>query len=389
MNMVYVIIPAHNNKKEVIEVLTCLHKQTYKYINLILIDDGSYDGTEEEVKKFFPKVKILKGNGNLWWTGANILGVNYVLRKAKDDDFILLLNNDLIVNEDYIENLVNASNSNNRAIVGSTLVDYINPDFMEGGIKIDKNLNIFVNRDKENIENTDIEFNIDVLPGRGTLIPIEVFKKIGNFNFVKLPHYGADYEFTYRAKRNNFNLIVSHKARVFAKLNITGLNTNKKILSFKECFDLLFSKKSKTNIIYYLNYVWLCSDEKYRVKNLISNLIGILRNTLFKTLCFYFLLISFSRIKFLFIFILRIFFGPYYLKEFEIEKYGFTIGELMEKRVIEMKIFRSKRFYYFRPDIDLWIKMLPKDEKDNFFKLKNLSCNFLHKISILMERISK
>lgn len=51
---------------------------------------------------------------------------------------------------------------------------------------------------------------VDVLPGRGTLIPIEVFQKIGLYDFKRLPHYGADYEFSRRANMYGYKLLINY-----------------------------------------------------------------------------------------------------------------------------------------------------------------------------------
>jgi GT2 family glycosyltransferase len=288
MSKVYVLIPSHNNKKEVLEILGCLDRQTYNNLQTILVDDGSADNTADEVSKSYPETVTLKGDGNLWWTGANVMGVDYILRVAGKDDFILLLNNDLVVENDYVEKLVNASRHFGRAVAGSVLFDYDNHDFVESGVRLSTELDLIVNRDRELFLNTDYDTGVDTLPGRGTLVPIEVFRKIGNFNREKLPHYGADYEFTVRARRAGYKLIVAHRAKVYAKLNITGLVTpDKRFISMRECFTLLFSKKSKTNIYYYLNYVWLCSEKKYRFTNTINSARGIISGTLGKTILGY------------------------------------------------------------------------------------------------------
>jgi GT2 family glycosyltransferase len=285
MSKVHVLIPSHNNKKEVLELLGCLDQQTYKDIKIILVDDGSSDNTEEEVRKSYPDTVLLKGDGNLWWTGANVMGVDYILKAAGEGDFILLLNNDLVVENDYIETLVNASRYFGRAVTGSVLVDYDNRDFVESGVRLSNELCLIVNHDRELILNTEYDTDVDTLSGRGTLVPIEVFRKIGNFKLKKLPHYGADYEFAVRAKRAGHKLIVAHRAKVYAKLNITGLVTpDKRFISMRECLTLLFSKKSKTNIYYYLHYVWLCSEKKYRMTNTFNSARGIISGTLGKTI---------------------------------------------------------------------------------------------------------
>lgn len=281
--MVYILIPAHNNRKEVLGLLGCLSRQTYKDARVVFVDDGSTDGTEGEVRRLFPETVILKGDGNLWWTGANVMGVDYIMERAAEGDFILLLNNDLVVEDGYVSELVSGSVGNGRALVGSTLVDYDNRDYIESGVRLDDRLNLIINRDK--IESSDYDYAVDVLPGRGTLVPVEVFRKIGNFNLRKLPHYGADYEFSVRAKRAGFSLIVSHRARVYAKLNITGYRREpeNKIISLRQCWKLLFSKKSTSNIFYYLNYVWLCSEREHRTRNFIRSAIIILYTTVGST----------------------------------------------------------------------------------------------------------
>lgn len=283
MHRVFALIPCHNNKREVLTILQCLSRQTWKDVHSVLVDDGSTDGTGESVARMFPHVKLLRGDGELWWTGANELGVNYILPLTSAGDFILLLNNDVKVSEDYVEKLVEASLVNGRALVGSTLVDLHDETFIEGAIRLDNRLNLFPNRDRKALEVTTFDTNVDVLPGRGTLVPIEVFQRVGNFNRKRLPHYGADYEFTTRAKRAGFPLVVSHVAKVFADLSITGIESpSSGYISLKKCLELLFSKKSKTNLVYYLTYVWLCSDGTFKVRNCLAAFRSILANTLLK-----------------------------------------------------------------------------------------------------------
>src|SRR5688572_11778762 len=262
--MVHVLIPAHNNKPEVLAVLECLERQRSGELDVLLVDDGSTDGTCEEVGRRFPRVRVLRGDGRLWWTGANVLGVEDIMKTAQERDFILLLNNDVSVEEDYVAELVKCSESLGRAIVGSTIVDEERRDHLMAGIRMDQRLCISQNADASAICRRDYDDNVDVLPGRGTLVPVEVFAQIGTFNRRRLPHYGADYEFSIRAKRAGFILAVSHRARVYAKLRITGLfPPDRPRISMRECLRLLCSKKSTANLRYYLNYVWICSEPGY------------------------------------------------------------------------------------------------------------------------------
>ncbi len=56
--------------------------------------------------KRFPEIILIKGKGNLWWTGGMNLCVKEALKTAKENDFIFTLNNDTELFPDTIENLV-------------------------------------------------------------------------------------------------------------------------------------------------------------------------------------------------------------------------------------------------------------------------------------------
>jgi len=282
--MVYVLVPAHNNRKETLSLLSCLGRQTYPDMKVVVVDDGSTDGTEEEAARRFPGTTILKGDGDLWWTGANEYGVKHIRSIARPGDFVLLLNNDVVVDDNYVSVLVDCSSRNKRAIVGSTTVDFHDSSHVTAGIRLDRKLKATVNRDRKAIEASHGQEDSDVLPGRGTLVPIEVFENVGTFNQRRLPHYGADYEFTVRAKRAGARLIVSHAAKVHARLDISGLSMpDGERLLVSECIALLTSRRSAANAYYYLTYVWMCSEPGWKLKNTLSHGLELLMDTVGRT----------------------------------------------------------------------------------------------------------
>jgi GT2 family glycosyltransferase len=73
--MIFIVIPVHNRRDFTRECLLSLRKQTYKNFKVIIVDDGSMDGTGDMIEKDFPEVIPLKGDGELWWTGATNMGV--------------------------------------------------------------------------------------------------------------------------------------------------------------------------------------------------------------------------------------------------------------------------------------------------------------------------
>jgi GT2 family glycosyltransferase len=99
--MVSVIIPNWNGRNFIEGCLVSLRGQTFQDLEIIMIDNGSSDGSIELVKGSFPEVKVISLTYNKGFSGA----VNEGIKKAKGE-FIALLNNDTIADSRWIEELV-------------------------------------------------------------------------------------------------------------------------------------------------------------------------------------------------------------------------------------------------------------------------------------------
>lgn len=274
---VNVLIPVHNRIDATLECLDCLKRQKYKNIRIIVVDDGSTDGTYQEIKKKHPEVEILQGDGNLWWTGAMYMGVEHILRKAKLEDFILSLNNDTFFESDFIESLVSESKKHGRAIIGSMEKSYFDRDeIIYRGEWLDwKKFSFDVKSGPIEDENSVCNEKVNVLPGRGMLIPVEVFKKIGNFNKKVFPHYIADYDFTVRAFNAGIKLVLSYKSIIYSRTDLTGISiTEKRPLTLKETYINYFSIKSDQNMLDQINFLRMNCPVRYRYKHIIKLMAG-------------------------------------------------------------------------------------------------------------------
>lgn len=100
-----VLMAAHNRRDFTIQSLENLYRQqaigdTFK-LSVVLADDGSTDGTSEEVKRRFPQIKVVQGDGNLFWCGGMCLA--YENARDCEADFYLLLNDDTYLYDDAIQ----------------------------------------------------------------------------------------------------------------------------------------------------------------------------------------------------------------------------------------------------------------------------------------------
>ena len=273
---VFIVIPVYNRLAYTKRCLKSLDKQTYKNFEVILIDDGSKDNTYGYIKRNYPQIIIIRGNGNWWWTKSMYVGVREAFKTAESGDYILTMNNDCYFDSGYLENAVKASRENQGAIVGSLILNARNhSEVIDAGVKISWKYSLIygvADKISNNVKfytDRGVIDDLDTLPGKGTIIPIEVFSKIRNFNYIMLPHYIADYEFFCRAKRNGFRLQVNSRMRLYNFAEQTGESAKAETKqNFKQVLHILFGRNSKNNTIDFLNFIILCCPREYLGKNL-------------------------------------------------------------------------------------------------------------------------
>src|SRR6187401_1451737 len=121
--MICIVIPVHNRKKFTADCLQSLRIQTTPADYVIIIDDGSTDGTKEMLRDEFPEVIVIQGDGNLFWTAAINLGVRRAL--SLKADYILTLNNDTVAFPDFVEKMLLQATKNPYALLGALDIDMI------------------------------------------------------------------------------------------------------------------------------------------------------------------------------------------------------------------------------------------------------------------------
>ncbi len=253
--MIYIVIPVFNRIESTVKCIESLLKQTYQAFVIVLVDDGSTDGTYELVSSNYPQIAIVRGQGDWWWAESTNKGIESFVDNANDDDFILTLNNDLIVKPDYLHNMYKEYHDNRPCVIGSlamdadqdaAIIEYcgVNWDHCYASYKAvpEVNSNYSELSDKYNVVYTDL------LPGRGTLYTVRMFRDIGRYNSSKFPQYLADEEFSLRAKKAGYQLLVSTKSVVYSDVSNTGINFKYDAPSVLKFLKSLIVKKSASYI---------------------------------------------------------------------------------------------------------------------------------------------
>jgi GT2 family glycosyltransferase len=168
-----------------------------------VIDDGSTDGTAEAIQTSFPQVEILTGDGNLWWTGAIEMGMRYAYEK--NATHIFWLNDDTLPESGTLTQLLTFCQTHPNAIAASQCS--FNGEFTYGGRTRTRLFQHPIYAEPGTV------VNCDALDGNAVCIPRSVIDSIGYPMGKKVPHYGGDNLYTWKAKQAGYQLCLLGDAK--------------------------------------------------------------------------------------------------------------------------------------------------------------------------------
>ncbi len=108
-DFVSIVIVNWNGKKYIIQCLEAVFKQTYKNFEVIIIDNGSTDGSDRSIESYLPRIRLIRNQANAGFSKANNQGI-----KFSKGEFVLLLNTDAFIEPDFLEEAVKAAKSDER-----------------------------------------------------------------------------------------------------------------------------------------------------------------------------------------------------------------------------------------------------------------------------------
>ncbi|MDR7306027.1 glycosyltransferase family 2 protein [Rhodoferax saidenbachensis] len=216
---VYAVVPVFNRLAMTQSLVVCLHKQILNQpLRMLVVNDGSSDGTAEWLAEQHD-VEVLNGDGSLFWGGAVDLALRHLQAKATENDWVLLINNDTTVTEDFIQRLLDTALANAPAAVGSVIRDEADhARLLSIGAQVSAWRLLtrdFLDKAKI-VPVSDVVMEVDALSGRGVLFPFAGLNAAGGMRPRVLPHYLADYEVSLRVRKRGWRLLVSTAAAVYS-----------------------------------------------------------------------------------------------------------------------------------------------------------------------------
>ena len=196
-----ILLTCHNRKDKTISCLSSLYEAELpsNYVfDTYLVDDGSTDGTSATVKNSFPEIKVINGDGNLFWNG----GMRLAWKSAVDHDqfdFYIWLNDDTILDKNALHLLFKDYHeacliSRKEVVITAACRDnYDTKVFSYGGRNDSGPL----------IPNGNLQM-CKFINGNLVLVPKKIFEEIG-FLSKSYTHAMGDFDYGLRAQLNGFD----------------------------------------------------------------------------------------------------------------------------------------------------------------------------------------
>lgn len=277
---IYIIILNWNNIKDTTECLESVRKINYSNYKVVIVDNGSTDGSPEKIRMLSPEITLIKNKQNMGYAGGNNIGIKYALENGADH--ILLLNNDTIVDPEILSSFVWAADAYPDAgIFGGKVYYYSKPTviwFTAG--KWDKGKGKFHHIGEDCSDRADSYGDVaetDFICGCALFFRKKVAETIGLLE----PKYFLMFEETdwcYRARKEGFKSIYVPSAKIWHKVSKSFNGGNSPLYSYFFTRNrLLWAKRN------------LSMSEKWRVyvavvKEFFPNIFFLTQTTLLKRL---------------------------------------------------------------------------------------------------------
>lgn len=215
-HMVWIIVPAHNRRDITKRCMAHLEGLGIRaWAKVLVIDDGSTDGTSEMLRERFPWVHVVNGDGHLWWGGAIRLGMKTAF--ADGAECVCWLNDDSLPGRGSLERLSHLA-MERKAVCGGVCRTPDGAFVYSGGFIQKRWPRHFCSAPDPREPLLPVEW----LHGNMVAIPACVCARIGLPEGHWIKHNFADVDFTLRAHRAGIPVFLEPSAVGVADRNDTA-----------------------------------------------------------------------------------------------------------------------------------------------------------------------
>jgi len=246
---VTIIILNWNGKKDTIECVESVRNLSYPNYEILIVDNGSTDGSQEAFRQKYPDITLIENPKNLGFAEGNNIGMRYALKSGSD--YILLLNNDTTVDQIFLDELIKWAEMDEKVgILGPKIYFYHEPKriwFLGANINLWTGRISYIGRNQIDRGQFEDIKEVDYVAGCAILVKREVIEKIGLLD-KRYFFYYEDTDWCARAKKAGYSVIFVPEAKIWHKIGASSGKIEGFSLYYSMRNRFLFMKKHSTEI---------------------------------------------------------------------------------------------------------------------------------------------
>ena len=221
---VTVVVLNWNRLADTLECLASLARQTYPDYRVIVVDNGSTDSSVAGIRARYPEVTVVANSSNLGFAEGNNVGIEQALTQAAD--YVLLLNNDTVVDAALIEQLVKVAEADERiGAVGAKILYHSEPGRLwSAGGSVNYAETVTRLRGYRQIDHGQFDRvqDVECVSGCAMLLRSSALQVVGRLDRLFSPAYFEDTDWCMRARRRGYQIKYAPAAKVWHKVSMSG-----------------------------------------------------------------------------------------------------------------------------------------------------------------------
>lgn len=212
-----------NNARLTKNCVEALQKSDYDSLKFIVVDNGSTDGSADAIAAGYPGITLVRNSANLGFAEGSNQGIRLALKNGAA--YVLLLNNDAIVDKGMVSRLVETAAARSNRIAVSPKM-YGGPDrnrlwFVHGRTSLWTGIFWNPAYNAPATRPFDPLVPIEYASGCCVLIPREIISAVGGFD-PRFFAYCEDVDWSLRTRRAGFGLVCDTRAELWHYTSSTG-----------------------------------------------------------------------------------------------------------------------------------------------------------------------
>lgn len=217
--LVYVMLLNWNDAENTLACLESVYELDYANLCVLVVDNGSTDGSDQAIRDAFPQIEFIANGRNLGFAGGANVGLEHA--RSRGAAYVLFINNDTILDPALLKELIQVAELHPWAgLLTPKIYYHDDPTLVWAAgaryVAFPPRVKM-IGLNRRDHPRYDVLRRVDYATGCALLIRREVLETVGGFDPIYWPIYHEDYDFCARVTKGGWEIWYVPTARMWHK----------------------------------------------------------------------------------------------------------------------------------------------------------------------------